>query len=609
MRISRIVYRLSSLNPVIEFLSILAWMLFCPKSGSKESAYIYFLVTAVLLVLWSIRNIVFLKNIALSCFSSFLAVFNLVLIVSIFFSVYHFSSIYFYADILLVSFYFILFFYDKSKKDEYFHYLAYLLSLFSLLNIVHYILLGIDKPGPFFTNPILQGIACGAGVLITLYYILKKFDWIFLILLLVNSGGVFVSRSKAAFIGVILFALLLVILQNKKLIVIPAILAVLTFIIPNPIKDAFYFSIKKDPYAYDRVHIWQAAIDIFKDHPLTGVGPENFAEVSKKYNFKQTRGPANYFKVPRQTHNDYLKLLAETGLPGLLMLALLLFFIFRKIFSSSLFDITRILLLYLLFQAFFFNIIFHVFFLFLFIFLAKILFEQEPFFRTFHFHAKFISIFSLLFVFTICYLFPLLSNMSIEKAKKKQGPVETFNLLKKAAYLNPLNIEPFYLEAFYFMNYFKQTADLEYFGLSLESIKEAQRLNRHFTPAYILESDLYYSLFDRFKSGYVSVDEIVSPISRAEKFAPYDPFIKLRKAEVYLQFGRKEGAKKAALSALEVEPEFISALYFLQRNFNYFKDESIFQAKFKQIKEKIKRVSRVPGSYLYELYKIPEELK
>ncbi len=609
MRISRIVYRLSSLNPLIEFLSILAWMLFFPKSGSKESAYIYFLVAAILIILWSIRNIIFLKNIALSCFSNFLAVFNLVLIVSIFFSVYHFSSIYFYADILAISFYTVLFFYDKSKKDEYFNYLAYLLSLFSLLNIVYYCMFGSDKPGLFFSNPILQGIACGIGVLITLYYILKKFDWILLILLLVNSGGVFVSRSKAAFIGVVLFALLLVILHNKKLIVIPAFLAILTFIIPNPIKDAFYFSIKKDPYAYDRIHIWQAAVDIFKDHPSTGVGPENFAEVSKKYNFKQTKGPANYFKVPRQTHNDYLKLLAETGLPGLLILAVLLFYIFRKIFSSSLFDITKILLLYLLFQAFFFNILFHLFFLFLFIFLAKILFEQELFFKSFHLPAKFISIFSLLFLFAICYLLPLLSNMSIEKAKKSDHPVETINLLKKAAYLNPLNIEPLYLEAYYSMNYFKQTADLEYFGRSLESIKKAQRLNRHFTPAYILESDIYYSLFDRFKSGYVSVEEIVSPITKAEKFAPYDPFIKLHKAEVFLQFGRKEAAKKAAFSALEVEPDFISALYFLQRNFNYFKDESIFQAKLKQIKEKIKRVSRAPGTYLYELYKIPGELK
>ncbi len=608
MNLSRITYRLSLLNLRIEFLSILACMLFFPKSENKELTLIYFLVLSALLVLFSLRNILFLKNIALSSFSHSITVFNLVFLFSIFFSIYYYRSIYFYADIFLISFYSILFFFDKNKKAAYFHSITYMLSLFSLINIIHYLFPLTGKPTLFFANPILQGIISGMAVLITLYYLLKKFNRFFLILLIVNCGGVFVSRSKAAFIGCILFALLLIILKNKKLFIIPAILSILTFIFPNPIRDTFYFSLKKDPYAFDRIYIWQVAVDILKDN-LLGVGPGNFSEVSKKYNFKQTKGPAHYFKVPRQTHNDYLKTAAETGLPGLFLLAALLFFILRKIFSSSLFDITRILLLYLLFQAFLFNIIFHAFFFFLFLFLLKILFEEELIFKSFHLNARLLSSFSLLFIFIICYLFPFLANISIEKSKASRDPVDALHSLKRAVYLNPLNGEAHYLQAQYFSNYFKQTANLEYFGAALEQLKKVQRLNRHFTGSYLLESNLYYLLFSGFKSGYVSSGEIIAPLTEAEKTAPLDPFIKLRKAQVYYEFDEKNAAKTEALKALKLEPHFISALYFLHRNFNYFPDEDVFNTKLKNILKKREGKTLTPGAYLYELYKIPGELE
>jgi tetratricopeptide (TPR) repeat protein len=484
-----------------------------------------------------------------------------------------------------------------------------MISLFSLLNILYYFFPLTGKPALFFTNTILQGIISGIAALIFLFYLLKKFNLLFAVLLTVNSGGVFFSRSKAAFIGCVLFALLLIVLKNRKFIIIPAILTILTFIIPNPIKDTFDFSLKKDPYAFDRVHIWQVSIDIFKNNLFTGVGPDNFSEVSKKYNFKQTKGPAQYFKVPRQSHNDYLKIMAETGLPGLLILSALLFFIFRKIFSSSLFDITKILLLYLMFQAFLFNIIFHAFFFLLFIFLLKMLFEQDLVFKSFHLNTKVVSFCSLLFIFTICYLFPFLANVSIEKSKANRRPVESLNSLEKAVYFNPLSIDAYYLQALYFYNYFSQTANLDYFGQALEKSKKVQRLNPHFTDSYLLESDLYHLLSHKFESGYVSLDEIIMPLVKAEKIAPLQPYLKMRKAQVYLEFNKKEAAKEEALNALKVEPHFIAALYFLHRNFNYFKDENIFKLKLKDSLKIAGTLSLAPGTYLYELYKVPEELK
>ena len=333
MSLSRIIYRLNSVKQEFEFFIILSWILFFPKKGSL----FYFLIFAVLIILFSIRNIYFMKNIGESLFFYLLMLFNLLFIISIFFSSYKFKSILLFLDIFLVCIYFVLFFYDKNDEQKYFFLILYLISLFSIINIVNYSFSIFEEKNLFFSNPIMQGLISGIGLLIAFYYILKRFNWVFFVLLILNLAGVFISASKAAFIGVVVFSFIMIILKRKKLIPFLIILIILTFIIPNPIKNMFEFSLTKDPYAFNRIDIWKMSINIFKDNFLYGVGLGNFSEVSKKYNFKQIRGPANYFKVPRIPHNDYLKILCETGLFGLIILIVFIFFMFKKIFFSPLF--------------------------------------------------------------------------------------------------------------------------------------------------------------------------------------------------------------------------------------------------------------------------------
>ena len=73
----------------------------------------------------------------------------------------------------------------------------------------------------------------------------------------------------------------------------------------------FHYSLTKDPYAFDRINIWKMSIHIFSDHFFTGTGLENFSEGSKQHNFKQKKGPANYFKIPRQSHSDLFKIITN----------------------------------------------------------------------------------------------------------------------------------------------------------------------------------------------------------------------------------------------------------------------------------------------------------
>jgi tetratricopeptide (TPR) repeat protein len=369
----------------------------------------------------------------------------------------------------------------------------------------------------------------------------------------------------------------------------------------------FYHSLKKDPYAFDRIDIWKMSLTIFKDHLLTGIGLDNFSEVSGRYNFKQTHGPANYFKVPRIPHSDYLKLMTELGVVGLAMILALFYSLAKKIFSSSLFRPAIILLLYLLFQAFLFNILFNLFFFFIFLFLLKNILEQEQHvtFRSFSSGFKLFLSSLLISVLMVGYLFPFLSNVFKERSKKNPHLVQAFNLLKKAGYLNPLDKDVYYFKAVYLHHYFKQTSNLESFYDTLNNLRKAQRLNRYFLDAYLLEMDLYLELLEK-RIKYVSMDEeVLAPLVKAEVYAPVNPFIKLAKARVYFEFNKDDRAKEEAIKAITLEPEFVAALYFLQKNFNYFPNETEFQDKIAKILKKARQLNPQPGHYLYKLYEIP----
>lgn len=605
MKMPRLIYRLGLLDPRVEFLSILSWLLFFPAKDSP----VYFLVFSSLMVLISLRNIYFMKNLSFSGFSYFLMGFNGLLIFSVFFSLYRFQSILFITDIMLISLYFVLFFLDRGNEDSYFRLTAYLISVLSLVKVIHAVIPFSDSKTIFFSNLIFQGAASGIAVIILFYYLLKKFDWLSLALLVVNVAGVFVSESKGAYICTALLVLTMVLLKKKKLIPVVAVFILLTFVTPNPIKRMFVFSLTKDPYAANRIDMWKMSFDMFKDHFLWGVGPDNFSTAAKRYNFKQTRGPANYYKLPSMPHNDYLKVLTETGTPGLIFLLLLGWVLSRRIFSSSLFNLSKLLILYFLFQAFVFNLIFHIFFFFIFIFLLKNLFERQLTHKSFTLNSKVYCVFLLVFILLVGYWLPFISFRMVEKANKDEGMtlVTRFELLNRAGQLNPLNPMVYYYKALALKGYFKETGNLEAFYSAVDNVTHAQRINPYFIEAYRLESDLYDLLLQKHINYSGLQEEIVASLAKAEEFDPLNPFIKLRKAEVYFNFNRDREAAEAARNALELEPEFAAALYFMQKNFHYFPDEEGFKIKIDTIRQKAERLQVVPGTYLYKLFEIPGE--
>lgn len=107
---------------------------------------------------------------------------------------------------------------------------------------------------------------------------------------------------------------------------------------PSPAIKRFSASaleLDQDTSLLNRLAMWANTLEMFKDHPLLGVGKGNFKILYSAYAGKKIRDPVFSSTVqPREAHNDYIELLAETGIFGLLSFALICVLIALKSWQS-----------------------------------------------------------------------------------------------------------------------------------------------------------------------------------------------------------------------------------------------------------------------------------
>lgn len=88
---------------------------------------------------------------------------------------------------------------------------------------------------------------------------------------------------------------------------------------------------QQDPSS-GRLHFWQTTLQIIRDYPLTGVGLNAFGAAYTRYDTWN-----GTYRV-EQAHNEYLQILAETGIVGLVLTAAFIYFLFRRgwqVFSTT----------------------------------------------------------------------------------------------------------------------------------------------------------------------------------------------------------------------------------------------------------------------------------
>jgi len=585
----------------IDFILIAAWALLFPGKGSMA----YFLGFALLAGYYLIRTFLAGRHITTSRFSTALMAAILLLIISALFTPNRQNALLFISDLILVALLVTGFDNGRRNRDYCITGILVLISTISLVTLILRVSGVPAKPGFFFANPIHQGIISGLGAVWLLHFLVRRLSIFRAILLVINLAGVFVSASKAAFIGTVIFGLLSIPLRRRRWLAALAGVVVLTFLIPNPVRDMFHYSLRHDPYAANRIDIWAMSLRVSEAFFPRGTGLGSFGAVAPAFNFPQEDGPARFFKVPRKTHNDYLKLLAESGVFGLIIIFLLGAAVLARIRRRGLRHRSGAVLLYLLFQALLFNLLFELTFLILFLFILDDWMESP---RRYYSPsaATRISLAAFLVLLALfSYILPYRGGHYLKTARGETDFLKAFQSARRAVRATPMAPEPHLLLADIYRRYDDEHHSYRALAGARYHLTRARRLNPYSAQASTAEAEILERLISRNLKYPKLEEEIMACLDRARDAAPLNPFIRMHRARIRLEFGHAGAAVKEARNALKLEPRFLEARVFLRRHFPDTVDEDTFRQQVSAILVLRRKTRPRPGSYLYGLFLLP----
>ena len=458
------------------------------------------------------------------------------------------------------------------------------------------------------------------------------------------------TASKAGMAAAFALASVLLVLRDRRMLILVVALAVLLLAVPNPVRDQYLRSVVSDPYLIMRTHIWAASLHMAFDYPLLGVGPDNYRFVSHRYEPPTDMLLVRYSHTPSMAHNSYLHALDEFGIVGFLPLALMLAAVLSGIWILCARQWSRGSVdPYLLgFGAGIFSLMLHSLVdnvahtrcllalgLFLFAPIAAFLGGQgsppaRVFDRRFRFPVKlpfkpfpFLPALVLMAGFAVAQvIMPYIYETRLSQIRS--GMYEAINQLREApvsgsptdfgeqrqaavAKLRSSIAELENLAEFYpageavlrnvgtaHSELFRATGDIGSFNLALISFEaaEAAMPGRGFSPN--LQLNLY---FDLAKLGYQRVDAAGELLDTMERLAvksvrdwPTRAFYHHLAATVARARGERDKAVERLKQALELEPNYLRAIFDLYSVANSMGDEETASEAFEMYKAALSRI-------------------
>lgn len=146
-------------------------------------------------------------------------------------------------------------------------------------------------------------------------------------LTLIILSNIVLSMSRNTWLGLLIGLVIIIIIYNWKGIILLILGGGVSLIIPqvrHRIKD--FSSILEDP----RIKMWKIAVRMIKDHPILGVGNGNYTTLYGDYIKKYPELKYGiYTEFP--SHNSYLKIQSELGIPGISVFILMLLSVLIRI--------------------------------------------------------------------------------------------------------------------------------------------------------------------------------------------------------------------------------------------------------------------------------------
>ncbi|MGB9696360.1 MAG: O-antigen ligase family protein [Ignavibacteria bacterium] len=164
------------------------------------------------------------------------------------------------------------------------------------------------------------------------------------ILLIPIIISMFLTQSRNVIFAFIITTLILTLLRDKKIFLITlGTLLVIFLILPYPFQHRITSSFSPSfELNKSRITMWKVGWQMFKDHPIVGVGDNEITLVYKKYKEPEIKGEGSHL------HSNYVMILATNGILGsifYLSLMILLFVKFLKFYRECKLPEDRLLIL------------------------------------------------------------------------------------------------------------------------------------------------------------------------------------------------------------------------------------------------------------------------
>lgn len=193
---------------------------------------------------------------------------------------------------------------------------------------------GYGVGGSFFRNPNDMGAAfnsiAGISLLLVSYDYTRilnriRMKWFHVICAASFSVAILATSSRGAIIGFLTVLLLLVFKVKRKvlsLLILIFLGSVYISLIPSDNWKRFMeIGTEEDTSGQERLNLWTAGIRMANEHPLTGVGPNNFG----LYNQEVYNAPSRLVQ-----HNIFIQAVSELGYPGMILLILMILGAFKN---------------------------------------------------------------------------------------------------------------------------------------------------------------------------------------------------------------------------------------------------------------------------------------
>ena len=151
----------------------------------------------------------------------------------------------------------------------------------------------------------------------------KKTKIIISVSLAVMLAAVLLSLTRSMWVGIFVSLAIFIIYYKPRILYLAVpVLIIIILVLPASVKNRIVSTFDMNNATNkDRLYMVATGINIFKDHPLTGVGPDNIKNVYDRY-----KPPEAELSNPH-LHNNFLNVLAERGIFALICLVAAFVFI------------------------------------------------------------------------------------------------------------------------------------------------------------------------------------------------------------------------------------------------------------------------------------------